>query len=480
MTVAGRLVLGTFVVVLLTIAVLIWGSERTLRTSLETEVRREAVHDSVAALTPSPLDTASEAQIAGTLRQARRALLGASVLALAVALGLAAVAGRTIAGPLASLTAAARDLANGLPPRVPHSGIREIDGLGEALRQMNRQLGDRLAEVQRTQAGSTAIVDAMVEGIIAGDARGRVTLANPAARRLLGYAPDARLPELRTLFRVKTAREAVETVLQGEAVHDREIELDDRILALNARPLADGGAVLVLHDLTDIRRLEAIRRDFVANVSHELKTPLTSIAGYAETLSAGDVPPEIATRFLGTIRANARRMQRLVDDLLDLSRIESGRWVPRRETVALTPLVAETVALLADRAEAKRVRVELAIPAEANTITVDADAVRQVLTNLLDNAIRHVADGGRVGIVARRDGAQVELAVTDNGSGIPGEHLPRIFERFYRADPARSREEGGTGLGLAIVKHLVEAHGGRVTAESLLGRGTTIRSWWPA
>lgn len=480
MTFAGRLVLGTFTVVLLTIAVLIWGSERTLRTTLESEVRREAVLDSVTALPPSAIDTAAQAQVATTVRQARRALLSASILAIAVALALAALAGRSIAGPLVSLTTAARDLANGLPPRVPHSGIREIDGLGEALRQMNRQLGDRLAEVQRTQAGSTAIVDAMVEGIIAGDARGRVTLANPAARRLLGYAPDARLPELRTLFRVKTAREAVETVLQGEAVHDREIELDDRILALNARPLADGGAVLVLHDLTDIRRLEAIRRDFVANVSHELKTPLTSIAGYAETLSAGDVPPEIAGRFLGTIRANARRMQRLVDDLLDLSRIESGRWVPRRELVSIAPLLGETVQFLADRAEARRVRVETRVADDAATITGDADAVRQVLTNLLDNAIRHVADGGRVDIVARRDGAQVELAVTDNGSGIPGEHLPRIFERFYRADPARSREEGGTGLGLAIVKHLVEAHGGRVTAESLLGRGTTIRSWWPA
>jgi two-component system, OmpR family, phosphate regulon sensor histidine kinase PhoR len=479
-TFAGRLVLGTFTVVLLTIAVLIWGSERTLRTTLESEVRREAVLDSVTALPPTALDTAAQAQVATTVRQARRALLSASILAIAVALGLAAIAGRSIAGPLVSLATAARDLANGLPPRVPQSGIREVDALSEALRQMNRQLGDRLADVQRTQAGSTAIVDAMVEGIIAADARGRVTLANPAARRLLGYAPDAVLPELRTLFRVKAAREAVEVVLQGGAVHDREVELDDRILAVNARPLTEGGAVLVLHDLTDIRRLEAIRRDFVANVSHELKTPLTSIAGYAETLSGGDVPPEIAERFLGTIRANARRMQRLVDDLLDLSRIESGRWVPRRELVAIEPLLGETVMLLSDRAEARRVRVETRVADDAATITGDADAIRQVLTNLLDNAIRYVPEGGQVSVIARRDGAQVELAVADNGTGIPSEHLPRIFERFYRVDPARSREEGGTGLGLAIVKHLVEAHGGRVIAESTLGQGTTIRSWWPA
>lgn len=480
MTFAGRLVLGTFTVVLLTIAVLIWGSERTLRSSLETELRREAVLDSVAALPPTALDTVAQAQVTTTVRQARRALLSASILAIAAALGLAAVAGRSIARPLVSLTAAARDLANGLPPRIPPSGIREVDGLGEALRQMNRQLGDRLAEAQRTQAGSTAIVDAMIEGIIAADQRGRVTLANPAARRLLGYAPDAVLPELRTLFRVKAAREVVDAVLEGGAVHDREIELDDRVLALNARPLAEGGAVLVLHDLTEIRRLEAIRRDFVANVSHELKTPLTSIAGYAETLAGGDVPPALAARFLETIRANASRMQRLVDDLLDLSRIESGRWIPRREVVTIAPLVAETVALLADRIEARGVRIETRVAEGAATMTGDADALRQVLTNLLGNAIRYTPEGGQVAVTVRRDGPQVELAVADTGTGIPGEHLPRIFERFYRVDPARSREEGGTGLGLAIVKHLVEAHGGRVTAESALGRGTTIRSWWPA
>jgi two-component system phosphate regulon sensor histidine kinase PhoR len=268
-------------------------------------------------------------------------------------------------------------------------------------------------------------------------------------------------------------------VLLGGTVRDRQVEMDGRSLLLNARPLPSGGAVLVIHDVTEVRRLEAIRRDFVANVSHELKTPLTSISGYAETLLSDTPSRETTHQFLTTILGNARRMQRLVDDLLDLSRIESGRWQPTRTELDLPAVARESWAALAARPEAGRVTFDLDAAPEAEHLTADLDAVRQVLTNLFDNSLRYTPAGGRITCRARREDGGVALSVRDSGSGIAHEHLGRIFERFYRADTSRSREEGGTGLGLAIVKHLVEAHGGRVYAESERGRGTTVTCWFP-
>jgi signal transduction histidine kinase len=263
-------------------------------------------------------------------------------------------------------------------------------------------------------------------------------------------------------------------------VQDRQLEMDGRVFLVNARPLPSGGAVLVLHDLTELRRLETVRRDFVANVSHELKTPLTSISGYAETLLGEPADEATTRRFLGTILNNARRMQRLVDDLLDLSRIEAGRWQPTVTEVDVAAAAQESWSSLAGRAEAHGIALTLDIAPDAATVDADLDAVRQILTNLMDNSLRHTPDGGRVTCRTRRTNHGVALSIQDNGLGISREHLPRIFERFYRADQARSREEGGTGLGLAIVKHLVEAHGGRVSAESERGSGTRVTCVFPA
>jgi len=237
---------------------------------------------------------------------------------------------------------------------------------------------------------------------------------------------------------------------------------------------------VVLHDLTDLRRLETIRRDFVANVSHELKTPLTSISGYAETLLS-DRPDEATTRqFLETILQNARRMQGLVDDQLDLSRIEAGHWKPAPRVIPTEPALREAWAAL-EAGTAPRPTLTVEIDRGAESIYVDPDALRQVLANLYDNARRYTrSEGASIRTSASVEGTGVRISVQDEGSGIAREHLPRIFERFYRVDPSRSRAEGGTGLGLAIVKHLVEAHGGRVWAESRLGQGTTISCWFPA
>jgi two-component system phosphate regulon sensor histidine kinase PhoR len=422
---------------------------------------------------------ASLTQVDGIVGRAQGAVAGAALLALAIGTLLAFVAGRSIAQPLTAITTAARAIAAGSPPRFPRSGVPDIDALVQALRQMHRQLGDRFDELRREQAETAALVESMIEGVIAADGRGRNVTANPAARRLLGYGAADPLPDLAELFRVKAAREVVDAVLSGEPVQDRQLDMDDRAFMINARPLPAGGAVLVIHDLTEIRRLEAVRRDFVANVSHELKTPLTSISGYAETLLGDPPDPDTARRFTSTILSNARRMQRLVDDLLDLSRIEAGRWQPNKVSVDVAAVARESWTALAGRPEVQGVSFDVAIADGAQFVVADLDALRQILTNLLDNSLRYTPAGGRITCAAAREALGIAVTVRDTGVGITRDHLPRIFERFYRADASRSREEGGTGLGLAIVKHLVEAHGGRVYAESERGLGTSVTCWFP-
>jgi signal transduction histidine kinase len=413
------------------------------------------------------------------VRHEQKSLLGAALLALLVGVLVAFIAGRSIARPLTTITQAARSIAQGAAPRFPHSGIPDIDELVRALKDMHGQLEQRFGDLRRERAESAALVEAMVEGVIAADSRGRIVTANEGARRLLGYETDERLPALEHLFRTKAAREVVDAVVSGQVVLERELELDSHSVLLTARPLPQGGALLVLHDVTDLRRLEMVRRDFVANVSHELKTPLTSISGYAETLVHDAADPATTKRFLDVILANARRMQRLVDDLLDLSRIESGGWQPQPEALDSAAAAREAWALFAERAGQQGVGFELGIERGGEQVMADPDALRQVLTNLFDNALRYTPRGGRIRVQAMPEAGGVRVTVQDTGSGIPDEYVSRIFERFYRVDPHRSREEGGTGLGLAIVKHLVEAHEGEVGASSQLGVGTRISCWFP-
>jgi two-component system, OmpR family, phosphate regulon sensor histidine kinase PhoR len=418
-------------------------------------------------------------QVDETANRAQRAVSGAALLAILVGSVLAVFAGRSIAKPLIEIGSAAREIAAGMPPRFPRSGLPDIDALVGTMRDMHEQLGQRFDQLRRERAETAALVESMIEGVVAADPRGRIVTANSAARRILGYKFDESLPDFGELFRVKGAREVVDQVMQGKAVQDREIEVDDRTLLMNARPLPAGGAVLVLHDLTELRRLESMRRDFVANVSHELRTPLTSISGYAETLLSDTPDPETTRRFMTTIAGNARRMQRLVDDLLDLARLEAGRWQPEPEPIDIATLCSEIWNSLGEEDRTGSVHFGMEIEPGAEQVVADPDAVRQILTNLLENSLRYTPAGGRITCRSVRVDQGTALSVADTGSGIVPEHLPRIFERFYRSDPARSRDEGGTGLGLAIVKHLVEAHGGRVSAESERKAGTTITCWFP-
>lgn len=402
-----------------------------------------------------------------------------AVVILAIGGGLAGVASRAIRHRLQELSRVARAIAEGEQPRYPHRGVAEVDAVSAALRDMHEHLSARFEVLKRRQAESGTLVNAMVEGVLSCDARGRIVTANPAARRLLGYAEGPDLPALPMLFHEKAAREIVSAALRGETVEDREIDLDGRICLLSARALPEGGAVLVLHDLTQVRRLEVIRRDFVANVSHELKTPLTSISGYAETLLADSPDPDTSRRFLETILANARRMQRLVDDQLDLAKLESGQSRPTPQEVSTEAAFRESWESLT-RPSPPDLGFSADIRPGAESVYADPEALRQVLGNLFDNSRRHTPAGGRVLATARAENGGIRLSVSDTGTGIPSEHLPRIFERFYRADVSRSRAGGGTGLGLAIVKHTVEAHGGRAWAESVLGQGTTIHCWFPS
>ncbi len=402
----------------------------------------------------------------------------AGIAALIIGLGAAVVLSRSIAQPIQELRDVARSLADGDMSRRPRLlGTGELGDLSEALRQLAEQSSTRMDALRAEEALLVALTESLNEGVVAVDARQRVVRINETARRILRLREPVPFPA-DYLPRDRIMREALSAVLRGEEALPSEVRVDDHTLSLTARPLPKGGAILALYDLTPFRRLEAVRRDFVANVSHELRTPLTVISGFVETLADEELPPDLRRQFLGMTAANVRRMQRIVDDLLDLSRIESGGWLPNPAELDLRSLMAEIVGPLKDQALAKGLSLDVNIAADVRTAYADPTAARQILSNLTENALRHT-NSGSVTLFADALPEGIWLGVRDSGSGIPEEHLPRIFERFYRADPGRSREAGGTGLGLAIVRHLAEAHGGRVRAESAVGSGTTIAALFP-
>ena len=412
------------------------------------------------------------------VRRARRDLLVSGLFALLIALALAAVFSRQVTAPITELRDVTTAIAGGDLARRPSlSAPGEVGELASAVRRMAEQLETRLVALQTEDDLLGALIESLSEGVVAVDVQRRIIRINRSGRELL--CVDEPVPFPATLLpRDRILQEALSDALEGRIVANSETQIHGHTLALTARPLGVGGAVLALFDLTGMRRLQTVRRDFVANVSHELKTPLTAIRGYAETLASELPGTGQHGQFAETIRANAERMQRLVDDLLDLSRIESGGWSPAPAQIPLAAAIVDIVAPYREQSDRRRLTFAIDV---ADDITLEAEpmALRQLLVNLLDNAVRHTTDGGIISAFSRKEDGGVAIDVTDTGSGIAPEHLPRIFERFYRVDPARSRAAGGTGLGLAIVKHLVEAHGGNVTANSTVGRGTTVSVWFP-
>ncbi|HKN58605.1 MAG TPA: ATP-binding protein [Gemmatimonadaceae bacterium] len=409
--------------------------------------------------------------------RARRGVIAAGMISFLLAAILAALFSRAVSKPITDLRDVARSIAAGERRRYPAlAAPGEVGDLADAIHRLAEQLEARLSALAAEQSILTALVETLNEGVLAISPAHEVVQINETGRRLLRI--DRPIPfGIDFLPREPTLRNAVLLALNGTATEPEEIAFGERTLSLTARPLVNGGAVVALFDLTPIRKLEAVRRDFVANVSHELRTPLTIVGGFAETLQDPDIPAERRTEFAQTIFSNTQRMQRIVDELLDLSRIESGHWRPHPQQVRVADVAAEIFSRVSSSAKSKGVTLETNIGADA--IMADRTALEQILFNLVENALRHTGGGGRITIQTARFDSGVSLAVKDTGSGIAAEHLPRIFERFYRADAGRSRESGGTGLGLAIVRHLVEAHGGNVTAESTLGTGTTIRIFFP-
>jgi two-component system phosphate regulon sensor histidine kinase PhoR len=360
----------------------------------------------------------------------------------------------------------------------------ELTALAGTMNQTAAQLEETVHKLMEERNQSAAVLAGMAEGVIVVNAAGRVMFCNPAFCRAMNInnqywqgRPVAEVVPMADLLtcleRARSANGPVTSEVTTGSVRTRSFAVAVTPILSGSEP---AGAVLVLHDITEIRRLERARRDFVANVSHEFKTPLTIIQGFAETLRDGALhDPENGRKFIEIIREHAVRLGALTDDLLKLARIEAGKLECRRQTVPIASIVEACLTTARLNARAKYLIVEAEYAADLPPITADPLLLRQVLQNLLDNAVRYSPPGGRITVTAAASKTEVTLSVTDHGPGIPKAEQERIFERFFRADAARDRESGGTGLGLSIAKHLVEMHGGRIQVESEVGLGSTFQ-----
>ena len=404
-----------------------------------------------------------------------RGLLWGVLIALLAALGLSAFVAQAAHARLRRITRFAHHIAAGeLTARIHDTRRDEIGQLGSRLDHTASRLEDLFRALRESQRQLESLLNSMQDAVIAVSSEERVQWANSSMNRLVGSRakPGALAVEIVRdpdfLRAIRSAREMREpaTARASSILHGRTFDV-------TATPLPAGGAVAVLRDLTEMERVEKTRRDFIANVSHELRTPLTSVQGYAETLLEATPDPDRSREFLEIIRKNATRMSRLTEDLLTLARVESGEHRFDVQPVATSELLNEAVHSFQDIA--RNLHVELRIEDQAATqVSADSEAIHQVFANLVENALKYGASGGLITVGAQIAGEFVEFYVRDGGPGIPSEHLPRLFERFYRVDKARSRESGGTGLGLAIAKHIVLAHGGLIRAESELNHGATF------
>lgn len=453
---------------------------------------------------------------------ARLALPYVLSLALLGAAGLVTWAGASIAATIGVVSALA--MARALHRRVgrltelsialieerePPDVRPQADGFGRLERNlvsMGRTLNARLDSLREEKSKLQAVLSGMVEGVLVIDPSGRIQMSNERAEAIFGIAPGATLagrllinvtrdPGLAEFVRNLGQQPNPEPVRRELPLKRGSREEHYQVTATEIPGRAGDPQlfILVFHDVTELKRLEATRRDFVGNVSHEIRTPLTAVRGYAETLRTGAIQdPERAEKFLRVIERHSERLSRLTDDLLALSDLELGRAALQRAPTQLAPLVDATIDVVRKKAEQGRVAVRSSIAADLPAFSADADRVTQILLNLVDNAVKYTEPGGEVVVSAAKvarlpmsvervaePGAWIEMSVADTGIGIPSRDIPRLTERFYRVDKARSRALGGTGLGLAIVKHIVQAHGGVLHIESELGRGTTVSVFLP-
>ncbi|ABA87913.1 phosphate sensor histidine kinase, HAMP and PAS domain-containing [Syntrophotalea carbinolica DSM 2380] len=412
-----------------------------------------------------------------------------SGLLVALAAGLVGLyLSRRLSRPLELMKRGAEQFAQGrFDHQLSASGSREICALAGAMNVMAGQLDDRIRTIIRQRNEQQAVLTSMVEGVLALDNDERIIHLNRAAADLFQVSPEAVEGRgIQEVLRKAGLQRFVERALSSRVPVEGEVVLPgtdgDRFLQAHGTVLQEEegrgiGVLIVLNDVTRLHRLENIRRDFVANVSHELKTPITGIKGSVETLLDGAMErPEDAVRFLRIIAKQAERLNAIIDDLLDLSRIEQGQNDQALELsmAPVVPVLQAAVHACDMKARDKSIELVLSCAAEISA-EINPHLLEQAVVNLVDNAIKYSDAGGTVWIEARRDARQTVIEVRDQGCGIDNEHLPRLFERFYRVDKARSRRAGGTGLGLSIVKHIVQAHGGRVTVDSEAGKGSVFR-----
>jgi len=433
----------------------------------------------------------SLASVDGALGAIRSHILVVSLLTAVLLATTSLIIIRRFVKPLEELSHNAEWLARGdLGHRLSSGNSKEVDGLAETLNQMAADLKDKLDTVVRQRNERDAILSSMVEGVLAIDNDERLLRLNDAAARLLGVdsgrVQGHLLPEVVRnidLHKLVAAVISTQQPVEGEVVlRDRE----PRFLHVHGTVLRDApegrsGALLVLHDVTDRKRLESIRRDFVANVSHELKTPVTSIQGYVETLLDGAMNDgEQREKFLRIVAKQTERLHAILEDLLTLARVEQEGEKPRNVLAneSVWKVLDAAIADCGAKAEEKNMHVQLSCPAEL-TASMNASLLEQAVVNLIENAIAYSRSGQTVEVSGLASEREIEIRVRDHGCGISREHLPRIFERFYRIDKSRGRESGGTGLGLAIVKHIVQIHGGRTAVESTPAEGSTFSIFLP-
>jgi two-component system, OmpR family, phosphate regulon sensor histidine kinase PhoR len=413
------------------------------------------------------------------------------LLALLLLIPLGWLLSRRILRSIQAITDLANRYAAGdFEQRIPAAPEDELARLGRAIEEMGIELRRRIEEISTEKDHLHTVLTGMAEGVLVLDRKGRIVVANEALQKTLGFPFPVSERTALEVIRNVDLEEAVQKVLSEGGRKTLELTLpafDGRTLEVNvvgippsppqSTPSSEktSGIIAVFHDITRLKDLEKVRQDFVANVSHELRTPLTTIKGYSETLLDGALQEDVAFQFVQIIKKHADRLEKIVEDLLTLSKIEARNFSLRREQLSIGEVIEDVLELLREPAEKKAITLSKGEIGPALFFSGERGYLEQILVNLLDNAVKYGRHGGFVRISATEKSlGEIQVSVADDGEGIPMEDLSRIFERFYRVDKGRSKELGGTGLGLSIVKHLVQAHGGGVWAESQPGKGSTF------
>lgn len=414
--------------------------------------------------------------------------LGAVLLSLPFAVALAWVLHKRVVRPLSQITAAAQEMAKGnLDREIKIYTGDEIGDLARSINLLASRLKHTIEEITDEKDRMRAILNSMADGVVAVDRAGKVLLVNPVVERVFNIPGEAsKGKEIVEVVRHYDFEKYLQEALSGQQGLTREIQVltpDPRIFRVHFTPLRGndrGGVVALFRDVTERRRLEQLRTEFIANVSHELRTPMTSIKGFLETLLDGALDDrEAALHFLKIMSNETRRLTRLIDDLFALSNIENRKIIPNKEPLEVKAIIEKVISILEQGARDKNIEIVIKIAEKIPLIIADEDMLTRVVINLLDNAIKYTPRGGNVTVEAGVWDNKVYIRFIDTGIGIPEENLPRVFERLYRVDRARSREYGGTGLGLAIVKHIIDVHGGWIDVTSRLGKGSVFTVYLP-